>query len=71
MQVDYSFKIYLNDSAMENAIIENAIAGSANINHLTDFGFKRFFGTEAYKKNLILFLNAFLRERQVHSARDT
>ena len=35
---------------------------SANINLLTDFGFKRFFGTEAYKKNLILFLNAFLKE---------
>ena len=47
---------------MENAIVENVIAGSANINLLTDFGFKRFFGTEAYKKNLILFLNAFLKE---------
>ena len=31
-----------------------------NINLLTDFGFKRFFGTEPYKKNLIHFLNAFL-----------
>ena len=31
-----------------------------NINLLTDFGFKRFFGTEQYKKNLIHFLNAFL-----------
>ena len=47
---------------MENAFIENVIAGSPNINLLTDFGFKRFFGTEAYKKNLILFLNAFLKE---------
>ena len=47
---------------MENAIVENVIAGSPNINLLTDFGFKRFFGTEAYKKNLILFLNAFLKE---------
>ena len=33
---------------------------SKNINLLTDFGFKRFFGTEQYKKNLIHFLNAFL-----------
>ena len=47
---------------MGNPIIENAIAENANINLLTDFGFKRFFGTEAYKKNLIFFLNAFLRE---------
>ena len=31
-----------------------------NINLLTDFGFKRFFGTEPYKKNLIHFLNAVL-----------
>ena len=31
-----------------------------NINLLTDFGFKRIFGTEQYKKNLIHFLNAFL-----------
>ena len=31
-----------------------------NINLLTDFGFKRFFGTEKYKNNLIHFLNAFL-----------
>ena len=31
-----------------------------NINLLTDFGFKRFFGTEPYKKNLICFLNAFV-----------
>ncbi|MBQ7489019.1 MAG: Rpn family recombination-promoting nuclease/putative transposase [Bacteroidales bacterium] len=31
-----------------------------NINLLTDFGFKRFFGTEQYKKNLIHFLNTFL-----------
>lgn len=31
-----------------------------NINLLTDFGFKRFFGTEQYKSNLIHFLNAFL-----------
>ncbi|MBO4654494.1 MAG: Rpn family recombination-promoting nuclease/putative transposase [Bacteroidales bacterium] len=31
-----------------------------NINLLTDFGFKRFFGTEPYKKNLISFLNAFV-----------
>ena len=31
-----------------------------NINLLTDFGFKRFFGTEQYKNNLIHFLNAFL-----------
>ena len=31
-----------------------------NINLLTDFGFKRFFGTEPYKNNLIHFLNAFL-----------
>ena len=29
---------------------------------MTDFGFKRIFGTEAYKKNLIRFLNAFLKE---------
>ena len=47
---------------MENTFIENAMAENANINLLTDFGFKRFFGTEAYKKNLILFLNAFLKE---------
>lgn len=33
-----------------------------NINLLTDFGFKRFFGTEQYKKNLIHFLNAFLSD---------
>jgi predicted transposase/invertase (TIGR01784 family) len=32
----------------------------SNINLLTDFGFKRFFGTERYKSNLIHFLNAFL-----------
>ena len=32
----------------------------SNINLLTDFGFKRFFGTEPYKKNLIHFLNAVL-----------
>ena len=31
-----------------------------NINLLTDFGFKRFFGTEPYKKNLISFLNAIV-----------
>lgn len=31
-----------------------------NINLMTDFGFKRFFGTELYKKNLIHFLNAVL-----------
>ena len=31
-----------------------------NINLLTDFGFKRFFGTEPYKKNLINFLNALV-----------
>ena len=31
-----------------------------NINLLTDFGFKRIFGTEQHKKNLIHFLNAFL-----------
>ena len=31
-----------------------------NINLLTDFGFKRFFGTEPYKNNLIHFLNAVL-----------
>ena len=35
---------------------------STTINLLTDFGFKRFFGTEANKKNLIRFLNAFLKE---------
>ena len=35
---------------------------SKNINLLTDFGFKRFFGTEHYKKNLIHFLNAFLSQ---------
>ena len=35
---------------------------SQTINLLTDFGFKRFFGTEANNKNLILFLNAFLKE---------
>ena len=32
------------------------------INLLTDFGFKFLFGTEAHKKNLIRFLNAFLKE---------
>ena len=32
------------------------------INLLTDFGFKRFFGTEVHKQNLIRFLNAFLKE---------
>ena len=32
-----------------------------NINLLTDFGFKRMFGTEPYKKNLISFLNAFIK----------
>ena len=32
-----------------------------NINLLTDFGFKRMFGTEQYKKNLIGFLNAFIK----------
>ena len=32
-----------------------------NINLLTDFGFKRMFGTEPYKKNLIGFLNAFIK----------
>ena len=47
---------------MENAIVESTFPESATINLLTDFGFKRFFGTEAYKKNLILFLNAFLKE---------
>ena len=31
-----------------------------HVNLLTDFGFKRFFGTEPYKNNLIHFLNAFL-----------
>ena len=31
-----------------------------HVNLLTDFGFKRFFGTEPYKDNLIHFLNAFL-----------
>lgn len=33
---------------------------SQNIDLMTDFGFKRFFGTEPYKNNLIHFLNAFL-----------
>ena len=33
-----------------------------NIHLLTDFGFKRIFGTEEHKKNLIRFLNAFLKE---------
>lgn len=31
-----------------------------HINLLTDFGFKRFFGTEPYKNNLLHFLNTFL-----------
>ena len=31
-----------------------------HINLLTDFGFKRFFGTEQYKNNLLHFLNTFL-----------
>ena len=31
-----------------------------HVNLLTDFGFKRFFGTEPYKHNLIHFLNTFL-----------
>jgi len=31
-----------------------------HINLLTDFGFKRFFGTEPYKNNLIHFLNTFI-----------
>ena len=31
-----------------------------HVNLLTDFGFKRFFGTEPYKDNLIHFLNTFL-----------
>ena len=31
-----------------------------HVNLLTDFGFKRFFGTEPYKNNLIHFLNTFL-----------
>ena len=47
---------------MENAIIESSYMESTTINLLTDFGFKRFFGSETYKKNLILFLNAFLKE---------
>ena len=29
---------------------------------MTDFAFKRFFGTEPYKKNLIHFLNAFISQ---------
>ena len=40
-----------------------------NINLMTDFGFKRFFGTERYKKNLIHFLNAVLPP-YIGSARD-
>ena len=47
---------------MGNEIVESTLPENATINLLTDFGFKRFFGTEAYKKNLILFLNAFLKE---------
>jgi len=47
---------------MENEVSENARLESTTINLLTDFGFKRIFGTEAYKKNLIRFLNAFLKE---------
>ena len=47
---------------MENEVRESARIESATINLLTDFGFKRIFGTEAYKKNLIRFLNAFLKE---------
>ena len=47
---------------MDNEVSENARIESATINLLTDFGFKRIFGTEAYKKNLIRFLNAFLKE---------
>lgn len=31
------------------------------INLLKDFGFKRMFGTEPYKKNLISFLNTFIK----------
>ena len=31
-----------------------------HINLLTDFGFKRFFGTEPYKNNLLHFLNTFI-----------
>ena len=47
---------------MENEKIDSARIESTTINLLTDFGFKRIFGTEAYKKNLIRFLNAFLKE---------
>ncbi|MBR0077962.1 MAG: Rpn family recombination-promoting nuclease/putative transposase [Bacteroidales bacterium] len=47
---------------MENEIIEGTHIEGETINLLTDFGFKRIFGTEAYKKNLIRFLNAFLKE---------
>ena len=32
------------------------------MNLMTDFAFKRFFGTEPYKKNLIHFLNAFISQ---------
>ena len=37
---------------MENEKIESARIESATINLLTDFGFKRIFGTEAYKNFL-------------------
>ena len=47
---------------MEKEVIEGTHMEGATINLLTDFGFKRIFGTEAYKKNLIRFLNAFLKE---------
>ena len=47
---------------MENEVIEGTHIEGETINLLTDFGFKRIFGTEAYKKNLIRFLNAFLKE---------
>ena len=37
-----------------------------HVNLLTDFGFKRFFGTEPYKNNLIHFLNTFLEPHIGH-----
>ena len=60
--VSIHFNSLKNQITMENEVIEGTHIKGETINLLTDFGFKRIFGTEAYKKNLIRFLNAFLKE---------
>jgi hypothetical protein len=50
--------------AVSNNMFYPRISGDRYINPLTDFGFKRLFGTEPNKNLLIDFLNVILRKRK-------